>query len=104
MLFGAKEIPPYISKTELKAIYQNELEVDLHNLSLQDAIKHLREIIKNCNNTVKNITIIHGFHSGTALKTGINKQVLKNSRIRHIVPTLNKGKSIIIFKTIEENK
>ncbi len=87
---------------DLKEITHEAFEVDLHDLFPDQALASIRKIVKHVPEHVKSIYIIHGYHGGTVIKDTITKQNLRSSRIKHINPTMNKGQSVIVFKSIED--
>lgn len=91
-----------IAIEDIKEIKSEHIEVDLHNLYSDEALSSIRRIVKHVPDVVKGIYVIHGYIGGTTLKNIITKQNLRSSRIKHINPTLNKGQSMIIFKSVED--
>lgn len=100
--FSLPRIDYDIATEDIKIIRHEHFEVDLHDLFSDQALASIRKIVKHVPDTVKSIYVIHGYIGGTTLKSIITKQNLKSSRIKHINPTLNRGQSVIVFKSVEE--
>lgn len=72
------------------------VEIDIHGLTEQVAIKTLEKFIVACNKTVNKIVVIHGYHSGNALKDMVrNSNKLRSKRIRRRKLTMNQGETIL---------
>jgi len=97
-------LPYDVTEEVLRKFYYTEFEIDLHGLIYLDALSAVQRIVKFSPRHIRAIYVIHGYHGGTELKKMITKQNLKNSRIKHVNPTFNKGQSVIVFKNIEELK
>ena len=72
------------------------VEVDIHGYTEQDAIKLLERFIVKCDSSIKQILVIHGYHSGNVLKDMVrNSNKLRSKRIRRRKPTMNQGETIL---------
>ena len=72
------------------------VEIDIHGFTEQVAIKTLEKFIVSCDKSVSEIVVIHGYHSGNALKDMVrNSNKLRSNRIRRRKLTLNQGETIL---------
>lgn len=71
-----------------------KVEVDIHNMQRADAKKYLERFLSNANGNVKEVTVIHGYSSGTVLQQMVRKG-LKHHRIKHKIVTMNPGVTIL---------
>ncbi|MEG0615008.1 MAG: Smr/MutS family protein [Oscillospiraceae bacterium] len=66
------------------------IEVDLHGMSVSEAKKELEKLLNTCDNSIKEIDVIHGYSGGQALQNLVRKG-LKHSRITARILSLNPG-------------
>ena len=72
------------------------VEIDIHGLTEQVAIKTLEKFIVKCDKSVTEIVVIHGYHSGNKLKDMVrNSNRLRSNRIRRRKVTMNQGETIL---------
>lgn len=72
----------------------NTIQIDIHGMTVDEALKLLREQVKNAPRWIEKIVVVHGYNRGTALKEAIPK--LRNPRIKEIAPSfLNDGETVI---------
>ena len=72
------------------------VEIDIHGFTEQMAIKTLEKFIVSCDTSVSEIIVIHGYHSGNALKDMVrNPNKLRSNRIRRRKLTMNQGETIL---------
>ena len=72
------------------------VEIDIHGLTEQMAIKELEKFIVSCDNSITEIVVIHGYHSGNALKDMVrNSNKLRSKRIKRRKLTMNQGETIL---------
>ncbi|MCK5387740.1 MAG: Smr/MutS family protein [Candidatus Izimaplasma sp.] len=72
------------------------VEIDIHGYVEYDAIKLLEKFIISCDSSVKEILVIHGYHSGNVLKEMVrDSNKLRSKRIRRRKPTMNQGETIL---------
>ncbi len=70
-------------------------ETDLHGLSAKDAKKKLDEIMKSLPGDVRELTVIHGYHGGTALRDMVRRY--KHPRVEKKLLGLNQGSTVFII-------
>jgi len=72
------------------------VEIDIHGLTEQVAIKTLEKFIVSCDHSVTEIVVIHGFNSGNVLKDMVrNSNKLRSKRIRRRKISMNQGETIL---------
>jgi DNA-nicking Smr family endonuclease len=72
----------------------NTIQIDIHGMTVDEALKLLREQMKTAPRWIEKIVVVHGYNRGTALKEAIPK--LRSPRIKEIAPSfLNDGETII---------
>lgn len=71
-------------------------EIDIHGMTEAMAIKALQKFIVTCDDSVDEIIVIHGYHSGSVLKDMVlNPNKLRSKRIRRRKFTMNQGETIL---------
>jgi len=70
--------------------------VDIHGMTVADAKKKLEQYIKTAPKNCE-VTVIHGFHGGTALQNMVRK-TLKHKRIKRRILGLNNGETILVIE------
>ncbi|MDC0558969.1 Smr/MutS family protein [Candidatus Izimaplasma bacterium] len=71
-------------------------EIDIHGLTKPEAKKIIERMIVNADKDVKEIVIIHGYHSGDALKSMVRDvNIIRSKRIKRRKLTMNQGQTII---------
>lgn len=73
-----------------------KLEVDFHGLSVPEAESRLRGLLKHCPPDVSEIHIIHGYHSGQAIKNMLSG--FKHKAVERKIVGLNNGVTVIVLK------
>ena len=71
--------------------------VDLHQMDCKQARQWLYGKVSSAPKEIREIEVIHGFHSGTALQNMVRKS-FSHPRIRSKVLGLNQGSTILILK------
>lgn len=79
----------------VKYLSASKVEIDIHNMMRDDAKKYIERFLSSANGNVKEVTVIHGYSSGTVLRDMVRKN-LKHHRIKHkIVSMFNPGITIL---------
>ncbi len=73
--------------------------IDLHGYTQSEAKQRLDSFIAS-NKNVREITVIHGYQSGSVLQTYIRKQY-KHARIERKMLSLNPGTTILVLKPLK---
>lgn len=72
------------------------VDVDIHNMSELDALKHLERFISKVNNDVTEIRVIHGYHGGDSLQGMVrDRNKLRSKKIYRRKLTMNQGETIL---------
>ncbi len=91
----------HVTKEELSQFKDDRYEVDLHDMYVDEALSYLRFLLKHTAKQVKQIYVVHGYRSGTALQQAITFKNLKSKRVDRIHPAMNPGVSVIELKVEE---
>lgn len=73
-----------------------KVEIDIHSMQRAEAKKYLERFLSQVNGSVREVVVIHGFHSGTVLQRLV-RQELKHHRIRSRVVGLNEGVTTLLL-------
>lgn len=79
---------------EIKYVTASSVEIDIHNMQRAEAKKYLERFLTGANGNVREVTVIHGYSSGTVLQQMVRKG-LKHHRIKRKILTLNPGVTIL---------
>lgn len=74
--------------------------IDLHGNTVESARKLLTEELKRLPADVRELTVIHGYHSGTVLMQFVRSY--KNKRIEKKILGINNGETIFLLKPMEK--
>lgn len=81
--------------TEFK---ENEvLTIDIHNHTVYDAKQKLQLVVKIAPSEIKEIVVIHGYHSGTALRDMVRND-FRSKRVARKYLSLNPGITSLILR------
>lgn len=69
--------------------------IDLHGQTVESAGKLLTQKLKQFSDEVREVTVLHGFHGGTALRDMVRRY--KNPRIERKILGLNQGETIFVI-------
>ena len=72
----------------------SKVEIDIHNMKREEAKKLLEQFLSKANGNVREVTVIHGYSSGTVLQQMVRKG-LKHHRIKRRLLTLNPGVTVL---------
>lgn len=75
-------------------ITASKVEIDIHNMKREEAKKLLEQFLSKANGNVKEVTIIHGYSSGTVLQQMVRKG-LKHHRIKRRILSMNPGVTVL---------
>lgn len=75
-------------------ISASKVEIDIHNMKREEAKKLLEQFLSKANGNVREVTVIHGYSSGTVLQQMVRKG-LKHHRIKRRLLTLNPGVTVL---------
>lgn len=72
------------------------IEIDLHGHTVDSARIMITNTLKTLPKDVREVTVIHGFHGGTALRDMVSKY--SNSKIERKIFGLNQGVTIFVIR------
>lgn len=78
----------------IKYISASKVEIDIHNMERAQAKKFLEQFLSRANGNVKEVTVIHGYSSGTVLQQMVRRG-LKHHRIKRKILSMNPGVTIL---------
>ena len=78
------------------------IEVDLHGLNVEDAVKRANEEVKKASGSVYIIRLIHGYHGGTRIREAIEDEFSygRVPKVKRIRPGSNPGITELILRDI----
>lgn len=76
------------------------INVDLHGLFQDEAIKVIDKALKNADDSTYQIKLIHGYNQGTSLKNMIIEEYKYHPKVRRIQPGDNLGITILILREL----
>lgn len=77
-------------------------KIDLHGHTVDSARRALTVKLKNISADVRELTVIHGCHGGTALQN--LARCYKNSKIERKIIGINDGQTVFILKQGNKSK
>ncbi|MFZ2538716.1 MAG: Smr/MutS family protein [Oscillospiraceae bacterium] len=80
----------------VKFISNQKVEVDIHNMTHEQAKRYLTQFLNSVNGSVKEASIIHGYSGGTVLKDMVQKG-LRHPKIKAKVKSMNAGITILML-------
>lgn len=80
----------------VKYISGQKVEVDIHNMTHDQAKRYLIQFLNAVNGSVKEVSIIHGYSGGVVLKDMVQKG-LRHPKIKAKVKSMNEGVTILIL-------
>lgn len=73
-----------------------EITIDIHGYTVVEARKHIEKTLAGVPNNVKFVRIIHGYHSGDALKEFVrSRNGIRSKKIMRKKFTMNQGETIL---------
>lgn len=76
------------------------LEIDLHGLNVEDAIKKVNSTVNKADKSVYIVRVIHGYRSGTRIKEAIVDDFSygRNPKVKSIRPGKNQGITELVLR------
>ncbi len=76
------------------------IEVDLHGLRVEEAIRKVERELSKASGSVYMIRLIHGYHGGTRIKEAVEDEFSygRNSRVKSIRPGSNPGITELLLR------
>ncbi|MBQ3291186.1 MAG: Smr/MutS family protein [Mogibacterium sp.] len=76
------------------------INVDLHGLFRDEAIKVIDRALKNADSTTYQLKLIHGYNRGTSLKNMIIDEYKYHPKVLRIQPGENLGITILVLREL----
>jgi DNA-nicking Smr family endonuclease len=76
------------------------IELDVHQMNKFQAKTYIDSRLKQAKNDVYVIRIIHGYHSGTALRDMIRKEYRRNPKVKRVELSLNPGITDLVLREL----
>ena len=76
------------------------VEVNLHGLFQDEAIKVINRALKNADAGTYQIKLIHGYNRGTSLRNMIPEEYRYHPKVKRIEPGDNLGTTILILREL----
>ncbi|MCR4850518.1 MAG: hypothetical protein K5870_04580 [Lachnospiraceae bacterium] len=78
------------------------IELDLHGLKVEDAVRKVTNTVNRANSSVYIIRVIHGYHGGTRIKEAIEDEFSygRSDKVKGIRPGSNPGVTELVLREI----
>ena len=78
------------------------IEIDLHGLRVEDAVRKAQNAVYKANNSVYIIRLIYGYHGGTRIRDAIEDEFSygRNGKVKSIRQGSNPGITELILREI----
>lgn len=76
------------------------IDVDLHGLFRDEAIKVIDKALKNADDSTYQIRLVHGYNRGTSLKNMIIDEYKYHPKVLRIKPGDNLGITILVLREL----
>lgn len=73
------------------------IQVDIHGMRAAEAKRQLERLIAAADKDIREIVVIHGYHSGSALRDMVRRE-LQHPRIQQKILSLNQGETTLLLK------
>lgn len=80
----------------VKYISNQKVEIDIHQMTRDQAKRYLEQFLNKVNGSVKEVSVIHGYSGGTVLLNMVQKG-LKHHKIKSKIKSMNPGITILIL-------
>lgn len=71
-------------------------EIDIHGYTEKEAIKIIERHLASLDKNIKQVRIIHGYHSGDSLKNMVrDPRKIRSKKIKRRKYTMNQGETIL---------
>ena len=78
------------------------IEVDLHGLRVDEAIKKVKSEVSKAPGSVYTIRVIHGYHGGTGIRSAIMDEFSygRSDKVKRVKPGSNPGITELVLREI----
>jgi len=75
-------------------------ELDLHGCTYEEGLKKTEKAVKEANNSIYRIRVIHGFHGGNSLKGMLREEFSygRNEKVLRVVGGNNEGITELVLR------
>lgn len=80
----------------VRYISNQKAEIDIHNMTHDQAKRYIEQYLNKVNGSVKEVSVIHGYSSGTVLLNMVQKG-LRHPKIKAKVKSMNPGITILVL-------
>lgn len=84
----------------MRAMSKPIVDLDLHGLYRDEAIKLINNALKAADNGTYQIRLIHGYHRGTNLKNMIMDEYKYDPKVLRIEPGDNQGVTVLVLREL----
>ena len=74
------------------------ITIDVHGMTQYQAQVAINAQLRRAGSGVYRLRIIHGYHSGTALRDMIRREYGKNTKVKRIEFGMNQGETDLVLK------
>lgn len=76
------------------------IEIDVHKMNVEEALNTIQKQIDNAERSVYRIRVIHGYHGGTRIASGIREEFgyEREPKVKRIVMGQNQGITELILR------
>ena len=78
------------------------IEVDLHGLRVEEAVKRAKSEVNKASGSVYIIRLIHGYHGGTGIRSAIMDEFSygRDDKVKRVKPGNNPGITELVLREI----
>ena len=76
------------------------VDIDLHGLRQDEAIRVINKAIAATDSTTYQIRLIHGYHRGTSVRTMIYEEYRYEPKVKRIMPGDNPGITVLVMREL----
>ena len=74
------------------------ITLDLHGRNVYQARVALRAALKKATGADYRLRVVHGYHSGSALKDMVLEEAAAHPKVRRIEATANPGETVLVLR------
>lgn len=76
------------------------VEIDVHGLNVEDAVRAVEERIRKAPSSVYRVRVIHGYHGGTRIRNGIQEEFGygREPRVKRMEMGQNEGITELVLR------
>lgn len=78
------------------------IEIDLHGLTVDEAVRKVKSEVRSAAPSVYTIRIIHGYHGGTGIRSAIMEEFSygRSSKVIRVKPGSNPGITELVLREL----